>query len=63
MSYDISPAMAPTIERFFTLEENVLRHLTMILPEDLRSFRITRAAAAAERAAEKAAAEQAASNN
>jgi hypothetical protein len=33
------------------LDDNVLRHLTMQLPEKLRQFRITRAIAQAERQA------------
>lgn len=47
-----SPANAiPQLERFFVLDDNVLRHLTLELSEDLRTFRKNRAIAQAERAA------------
>lgn len=57
MAYDITPEMIPLLERFFVLEENVLRHLTVILPQKLRDYRAQRVAYAA---AQVAAAAQAA---
>lgn len=47
MAYDITPEMIPLLERFFILEENVLRHLTVILPQKLRDYRAQRVAYAA----------------
>lgn len=41
----------PLLERFFVLEDNVLRHLTMQLDPKLREFRKVRAEAQALRAA------------
>jgi small subunit ribosomal protein S6 len=47
-----SPAsIIPQLERFFILDDNVLRHLTLQLTEKLRQYRKTRAIAQAERAA------------
>ncbi|MBX7154872.1 MAG: 30S ribosomal protein S6 [Candidatus Kapaibacterium sp.] len=46
----------PLLERFFVLDDNVLRHLTLQLTEKLHQFRKTRAIAQAERAAALAAA-------
>lgn len=43
--------MIPQLERFFILDDNILRHLTVVLPDKLRTFRKTRAIAQAERAA------------
>ncbi len=39
LAYDITPDIIPLLERFFVLEENVLRHLTVILPQKLRDYR------------------------
>ena len=44
----------PQLERFYILEENVIRHLTLQLDEKLREFRKVRAEAQAARAAEAA---------
>ncbi len=37
------PATVPIFERFLVLEDTVLRHLTLLLPEKLREFRRQRA--------------------
>jgi ribosomal protein S6 len=58
MAYEIAPAIVPTIERMFTLEENVLRHLTVLLPQKLRDYRAARVAYAAAQAAKAAAEKQ-----
>ncbi|MBL7998904.1 MAG: 30S ribosomal protein S6 [Candidatus Kapabacteria bacterium] len=55
--FDCAPSVIPQLDRFFILEDNVLRHLTLQLEEKLRTFRKTRAIAQAERAAMLAAAE------
>lgn len=50
-----APAEAiPLLERFYVLEENVIRHLTMQLDSKLSEFRKVRAEAQALRAAEAA---------
>ncbi len=58
MAYEIAPAIVPMIERMFTLEENVLRHLSVHLPQKLRDYRAARVAYAAAQAAKAAAEKQ-----
>ena len=53
-AYDITTEIVPLLERFFILDENVLRHLTVYLPQKLRDYRAERVAYAAARAAEAA---------
>ena len=43
MAFETASEVLPLIERFFTLEENVLRHLTLELSEKLREHRKERA--------------------
>ena len=43
MAFESASEVLPLIERFFTLEENVLRHLTLELSEKLREHRRERA--------------------
>ncbi|MBM4174453.1 MAG: 30S ribosomal protein S6 [Ignavibacteria bacterium] len=43
MAFESASEVLPLIERFFTLEENVLRHLTLELSEKLREHRKERA--------------------
>lgn len=43
--FESLPVNLPVIERFFVLEDTVLRHLTLILPEKLREFRREKAMA------------------
>jgi small subunit ribosomal protein S6 len=47
--------LVPALERFFVLDENFLRHLTLQLDPKLREFRKVRAEAQAARAAQMAA--------
>lgn len=54
--FEAPSSTIPQLERFFVLDDNVLRHLTVQLEEKLRQFRKTRAIAQAERAAALAAA-------
>lgn len=42
VAYEIPTNALSLIERFFILEENVLRHLTVILPQKLRDYRAAR---------------------
>jgi small subunit ribosomal protein S6 len=42
VAYEIPTSALSLIERFFILEENVLRHLTVILPQKLRDYRAAR---------------------
>jgi small subunit ribosomal protein S6 len=41
--FDSKPNAIPILERFFVLEDTVLRHLTLILPKKLKDFREKRA--------------------
>lgn len=41
--YNVSPSAIPIFERFLVLEDTILRHLTLILPQKLRDFRAGRA--------------------
>lgn len=41
--FDSLPANIPMFERFLILEDTVIRHLTLVLSEKLRSFRRERA--------------------
>ena len=43
MAFESAPEALPLVERFFILEENVLRHLTLELSEKLREHRKERA--------------------
>jgi small subunit ribosomal protein S6 len=43
--FDALPSNIPIFERFLVLEDTVLRHLTLILEDALRQFRIDRALA------------------
>ena len=43
MAFESAPEVLPLVERFFILEENVLRHLTLELSEKLREHRKERA--------------------
>lgn len=43
MAYEAASEILPLVERFFNLEENVLRHLTLELSEKLREHRKERA--------------------
>lgn len=42
LAFEIPTNMLPIIERFFILEENILRHLTVLLPQKLRDYRAAR---------------------
>jgi small subunit ribosomal protein S6 len=48
--FEAPPVSIPLLERFFILEENVIRHLTVQLDPKLREFRKVRAEAQALRA-------------
>jgi len=50
MVFEAPPAMLPLLERFYVLDENTLRHLTLQLDPKLREFRKVRAEAQALRA-------------
>jgi len=39
------PSVLPVLERFLVLEDTVLRHLTLVLPERLRKLRLEKALA------------------
>ena len=41
--FDAQPSTVPILERFLVLEDTVLRHLTLILPQNVRDFRTKRA--------------------
>lgn len=43
MIFDTVPGVIPILERFLVLEDTVLRHLTLILPQKLRDLRKQRA--------------------
>jgi small subunit ribosomal protein S6 len=43
MAFEAASEILPLVERFFNLEENVLRHLTLELSEKLREHRKERA--------------------
>jgi len=51
MTFEAPPTTIPLLERFFVLEDNVLRHLTLQLDIKLKEFRKVRAEAQAVRAA------------
>lgn len=55
MAFEAQAVSIPLLERFYILEDNVLRHLTLQLDPKLREFRKTRAEAQAIRAAQLAA--------
>jgi len=41
--FESSPSVIPIFERFLVLEDTILRHLTLVLPDKLREFRAKRA--------------------
>ncbi len=41
--FDTNPSTVPILERFLVLEDTILRHLTLVLPEKLREYRRKRA--------------------
>lgn len=41
--YESSPSAIPIFERFLVLDDTILRHLTLVLPDKLRDFRAKRA--------------------
>lgn len=41
--FDTLPDTIPVLERFLSLEDTVIRHLTMVLPQKLRDWRSNRA--------------------
>ena len=41
--FHCTPANVPVFERFLVLDDTILRHLTLELPENLRHFRANRA--------------------
>ena len=41
--FESSPSAIPIFERFLVLEDTILRHLTLVLPDKLREFRAKRA--------------------
>jgi small subunit ribosomal protein S6 len=43
MAFEAASEILPLVERFFNLEENVLRHMTLELSEKLREHRKERA--------------------
>ncbi len=52
MAFEADADVLPQLERFFTLEEQVMRHLSLQLDLKLREFRKVRAEAQAARAAQ-----------
>ena len=52
MAFEADADVLPHLERFFTLEEQVMRHLSLQLDLKLRDFRKVRAEAQAARAAQ-----------
>lgn len=63
MAFEAEADVLPQLERFFTLEEQVMRHLTLQLDMKLREFRKVRAEAQAARAAQMAEEEKNSSSN
>ncbi len=53
--FELNSDVLPQLERFFTLEENVIRHLTLQFDQKLHDFRKVRAEMQAARAAQMAA--------
>ncbi|MEY3386429.1 MAG: hypothetical protein RIR53_1240 [Bacteroidota bacterium] len=51
VAFESAPSTLPLLEKFFFLEEQVIRHLTVQLDPKLREFRKVRAEAQAARAA------------
>jgi len=43
IEFDALPNAVPVIERFFVLEDTVLRHLTLVLPQSLKDYRLEQA--------------------
>ncbi len=39
IEFDAAPNAVPVIERFYVLEDTILRHLTLVLPEELKALR------------------------
>jgi small subunit ribosomal protein S6 len=40
--FEAPAATIPLLERFFVLEENIIRHLTLLLPQEMREHRAQR---------------------
>lgn len=53
--FELGAEVLPSLERFFALEDSVIRHLSLQLDEKLHAFRKVRAEAQAARAAQMAA--------
>lgn len=45
IAFNAVPSTIPQMERFMILDDGIMRHLTMVLSQKLRTFRIERAAA------------------
>jgi small subunit ribosomal protein S6 len=43
IEFDAAPNAVPVIERFYVLEDTILRHLTLVLPEELKDLRTKKA--------------------
>lgn len=43
IEFEALPNAVPVIERFFVLEDTVLRHLTLVLPQSLKDYRLEQA--------------------
>ncbi len=43
IEFDSAPNAVPVIERFYVLEDTILRHLTLVLPEELKELRAKKA--------------------
>lgn len=52
MVFESAAEMVPQLERFYTLDDSIMRHLTLQLDPKLREFRKVRAEAQAQRAAQ-----------
>ncbi len=49
IEFEAAPSTIPILERFMVLEDTILRHLTLLLPQILRDFRKKKALEKAER--------------
>ncbi len=58
VSFETMPSSVPVLERFMDLEDTVLRHLTLVLPDKLKEFRRERELAAGREAAAEEKAEE-----
>jgi small subunit ribosomal protein S6 len=59
VSFETMPSSVPVLERFLDLEDTVLRHLTLVLPDKLKEFRKERELSAGREEAAAAAEENA----